>query len=112
VLDFDEMAGGRKPETPAELRQHVRESLAIIRWLRGTLDWQLAAIIHTGGKSLHAWFHTPRPEVLQTLRSTANAFGIDAGLVGHPEHPCRLPGQTHSKTGKSSHVLWLQTADR
>jgi hypothetical protein len=28
-------------------------------------------------------------------------------LIGHPGHPCRLPGQRHTKTGGISRVLWL-----
>jgi hypothetical protein len=44
--------------------------------------------------------------VLQSLHDAA-ALGIDAGLVGRPEHACRLPGQRHEKTGNMSRVLWL-----
>src|SRR5690606_34652912 len=43
VLDFDEM-DGRKPETPAEIEEHVAASLALVRWLREGLRWQLAGI--------------------------------------------------------------------
>jgi hypothetical protein len=107
VLDFDGF-GGVKPVTPAEKDAHLRDSLAMIRWLREGLHWQLRAILHTGGKSLHAWFHTPEPAVLESLRSTATALGIDAGLIGRPEHPCRLPGRRHAKTGGWSQVLWLR----
>jgi hypothetical protein len=108
VCDFDEL-DGRKPETTAELEEHVRASLAITRWLREALRWELAAIVWTSGKSVHSWFHSPPAEVLQSLKATAGALGIDGGLIGRPEHPCRLPGQRHSKTGGMSRVLWLQT---
>jgi hypothetical protein len=107
VLDFDGF-DGVKPHTPNELREHFRASLALIRWLREDHHWQLSAIVATGGKSLHAWFQLPPSPVLQSLRETAAPLGIDAGLLGRPEHPCRLPGQVHSVTGRSSHVLWLQ----
>jgi len=95
VLDFDGL--------------DVPSSLAIVRWLREGQYWQLAAILWTGNKSLHAWFKTPAPDALESLRVTANAFGLDAGLIGRPEHPCRLPGVVHEKSGQRSTVLWLQT---
>ena len=106
VLDFDGF-DGHKPETPAEIDQHVSDSLAIARWIRDGLQWQLAAIVWTGSKSIHAWFHTPPHAAVQSLKSVAVDFGLDAGLIGRPEHPCRLPGQRHEKTGGMSRVLWL-----
>jgi hypothetical protein len=108
ILDFDGF-DGIKPETPDQIRTHIEASLALIRWLREGLSWQLAAIVWTGGKSLHAWFHAPSNEILQTLKIVASDLGIDAGLIGRPEHPCRLPGHPHNKTGHLSRVLWLQT---
>ena len=107
VLDFDGL-DGRKPQTPEEIEAHLRTSLAMIRWIREGLHWELAAILFTGSVSLHAWFHAPPQDVLESLRNTAATLGMDAGLIGHPEHPCRLPGQRHSKTGGMSRVLWLQ----
>jgi hypothetical protein len=107
VLDFDGF-DGLKPEKPDEIDKHRLDSLALVRWLREGLHWQLAAVVWTGSKSIHAWFHNPPLVVLQSLRSAATALGIDAGLIGRPEHPCRLPGQQHEKTGGMSRVLWLQ----
>jgi hypothetical protein len=106
ALDFDGL-DGISPKTPVELAAHIAGSLATVRWLRERLEWSLAAVLWTGGKSIHAWFHTPPPAALRSLRDTAGALGIDAGLVGRPEHPCRLPGQRHQKTGKLSQTLWL-----
>jgi hypothetical protein len=108
VLDFDGF-DGVKPETPEQLRAHLRGSLAMIHWIYKGLEWDLAAILWTGGKSLHAWFHTPLPEVLRSLRETAEPLGMDAGLIGRPEHPCRLPGHRHEHTQKLSRILWLQS---
>lgn len=107
VLDFDGLPGAT-PRTSAEIRQHVEESLAVAKWIRDDLHWRLAAIIWTGGKSIHAWFISPPTAALQSLRLTAAALGIDSGLIGRPEHPCRLPGQRHPKTGNMSRVIWLQ----
>ena len=107
VLDFDGF-DGVQPCTAAEHREHIDGSLALVRWLRDDLDWPLAAMLWSGSKSIHAWFHTPPPDVLESLRKTSTALGIDPGLIGRPEHPCRLPGHIHPKTGMRSRVLWLQ----
>jgi hypothetical protein len=107
VLDFDGF-DGKAPQSREEVTNHLKMSLAVARWLRDELGWTLAALIWTGGKSLHAWFHTPRTELVKELREGAGPLGLDAGLIGRPEHPCRLPGQVHSKTGKLSRILWLQ----
>jgi hypothetical protein len=108
VLDFDGF-DRKAPGTPEELHEHIAASLAITRWLREDLAWKLAAVIFTGSKSVHSWFHTPPPEALQSLRATAGPLGIDSGLIGRAEHPARLPGQRHDKTGGISRVLWLQS---
>jgi hypothetical protein len=108
VLDFDGF-DGIKPVSPEELQGHVRASLSLIRWIREGLRWQLAAILWTGSKSMHAWFRTPPPDVLRSLKVAASALGLDAGLIGDGAHPCRLPGHVHEKTGKMSRVLWLDT---
>jgi len=107
VLDFDGF-DGHKPATPAEIEAHVLASLALVRWLRDGQHWRLAALVHTGGKSVHAWFHSPPTAVVQSLKAPADALGIDQTLIGHPAHPCRLPGQRHEKTANLSRVLWLQ----
>ena len=109
VLDFDGY-DDIPPNTPEEIERHFSASLAIIRWMREPMQWQLAAILHTGNKSLHAWFHTPPTNVLSSLKPVASSLGMDAGLIGRAEHPCRLPGHFHAKSGKPSRVLWLQEA--
>ena len=110
VLDFDGF-DGIHPSTPEELQRHLHTASALIRWLREQLFWKLAAVVSTGGKSVHAWFHTPTPEVLDSLKTAAIPFGLDPGLIGRPEHPCRLPGHAHSKTGNLSRVLWLRQSE-
>jgi len=107
VLDFDGF-DGVKPDGQVKIDEHVRGSLALVRWMCEVLSWDLAALLWTGGKSVHAWFHTPPVDVLAELRYAASALGLDAGLIDHPEHPCRLPGQVHSRTEERSRVLWLQ----
>ncbi|BCU76555.1 hypothetical protein llg_12700 [Luteolibacter sp. LG18] len=107
VLDFDGL-DGIHPVTPAEHEAHLHHSLAIIRFLRREMGLTLAAILHTGGKSLHAWFDTPPPPVLASLKDHAPLLGLDAGLIAQPAHPCRLPGHKHHKTGRVGEVLWLR----
>ena len=107
VLDFD----GRKdwkPRDQADLDRHITESLAIVRWLYEYRRWNLAAIVHTGNKSIHAWFAHPGEDLVAGLRESLDVLGIDQSLIGHSEHPARLPGQVHAKGGKTSRVLWLR----
>jgi hypothetical protein len=108
VLDFDGIPG-MPPPHGTELKKHIADSLALTRWLREREGWDLAAIIWTGSKSLHCWFHSPPPSVVKSLSTVATALGMDAGLIGRPEHPCRLPGQPHAKTGNLSKIIWLQS---
>lgn len=107
ILDFD---GPKewKPRDQADLDRHIAESLAIVRWLKEDRLWSLAAIVHTGNKSLHAWFEHPGDALVDSLRPVLDLLGIDKSLIGHPEHPARLPGQVHDKSGIMSHVLWLR----
>lgn len=107
VLDFDGF-DGIAPKTPEQREAHIRASLALIRWLREDLRWNLSAIVYTGSKSVHAWFRAPAQDVLASLTAVANPLGLDAGLIGRPEHPCRLPGHIHEKTGVRSEVLWMK----
>lgn len=93
VLDFDELS---QPE-----------AMAVVRWLREDRGWRLAAALWTGSKSVHAWFHAPGPVIQASLRVVAPSWSIDTSLLGAPEHPCRLPGHKHEKTGNVSTVLWL-----
>jgi hypothetical protein len=93
VLDFDGLARD--------------EALAVVRWLREELHWRLASMIWTGNRSIHAWFSHPGEECVAALRTTARILGIDKTLIGAPEHPCRLPGQVHLKSGNPSTLLWL-----
>jgi len=99
---------GWTPRDQADLDRHIDESLAITRRLKDDRHWNLAAIVHTGNKSLHCWFDHPGETILDGFRETLPVLGIDPSLIGHPEHPVRLPGQVHDKSGNKSRVLYLR----
>jgi len=105
VVEADE-AIGHKPATPAERAENIRRNLCLLRWLREELQWNLRAVIHTGGKSCHGWFDRPPPEHISELKAIAPALGIDASVFT-PAHPVRLPGMRHEKTGRNSRLLFL-----
>ena len=65
----------------------------------------IAAIVDTGGKGLHVWFYTRDCDPVGIKILTEN-LGLDASLIGNPEHPCRLPNAIHQKTGKRAELLW------
>lgn len=106
VLDFDEL-DGVKPTTEADKSALVTHALAVTRWLVTKRGSRLAAIVHSGNKSLHVWLESDSIAA-DELQDAHKVLGIDAGLVGHPAHPCRLPGQVHEKSGERSRVLWLK----
>lgn len=107
VLDFDGL-DGIQPQTPEQKMELVNAGLALTRWLRDVLHWQLAAILLTGSKGAHVWFRTPPSPILDSLNTVHREFGLDSKLIGHPAQPCRLPGHAHPKTGNLSRVIWLQ----
>ncbi|MBS0661235.1 MAG: hypothetical protein JSR82_23710 [Verrucomicrobia bacterium] len=80
---------------------------ALFAWLR-SIGLRQRAVIDTGGKSLHGWFDRPADDLLSALRTRADALRIDAGLLDRCAwSPLRLPGCTHSRTGKPARLLFL-----
>lgn len=106
VLDFDEL-DGVKPTTEADKSALIAHALAVTKWLVTVHGAKLAAIVSTGNKSLHVWLDAD-PINTDQLREAHEVLGIDAGLLGYPAHPCRLPGQLHEKSGELSRVLWIK----
>jgi hypothetical protein len=106
VFDFDGF-DGKAPTTPEEVDQLVRGALAIIRMFREALHWDLASIVWTGNKGLHAWFECPCPAVVNSVREVVAPLGLDPKLLDAGQQPCRLPGHMHPKSGKVSEVWWL-----
>lgn len=65
------------------------EMCAVFRWCRQFM--RLRAIVDTGGKSFHAWFDAPPPEIESELRIILPTLKMDKSLFDLA-HPCRLPG--------------------
>ncbi|HWB01999.1 MAG TPA: hypothetical protein VG796_03180 [Verrucomicrobiales bacterium] len=105
VVEADE-AIGRKPVTAADRAENIRRNLCIHRWLKEDLRWPLHALVHTGGKSCHAWFQRPPEADIDDLKAIAPALGIDSSVFT-PAHPVRLPGVAHEGTGGRSRLLYL-----
>jgi len=108
VIEADK-AIGRTPVTDKEKDLNRAANAALIRWCREGLGMQLAAIVDTGHKSLHAWFKRPSQRCIEELTEIAPVLGMD-DLLAKPTQPVRLPGFIHEKSQRKSRLLWL--ADR
>ena len=67
------------------------DTAAVFRWLRDGVGLHLAAVIDTGGKSLHGWFTVPEPELEKSLRIALGALDFDDSMF-RSSQVCRLPG--------------------
>ena len=77
---------------------------AVFRWTEQFA--KLRAIVDTAGKSLHAWFEIPAPDVLAQLEIILPQLGGDAAMFV-PSQPCRLPGAHRPDTGRIQSLLYL-----
>ena len=71
----------------------------------------LAAVIHSGGKSLHGWFYAyAQPEEsLRRFMLYAASLGADAALFRNPSQFVRMPGGQR-ENGARQHVLYFDPA--
>lgn len=67
----------------------VDQMCAIFCWMRQFMT--LRAILHTGGKSLHAWYDFPDAKDFETLKIALPELGCDEHLFT-PSQPVRIPG--------------------
>lgn len=72
---------------------------------------KLKAIIHSGNKSLHAWFERPADDVLDQLKVILPALGIDLAGLDRPAQPYRMPGFARETGGGFTGLLWLDRKD-
>jgi len=78
---------------------------AIFAYLQRRLHYQLHCIIDTAGKSLHAWFESPRDEVRERrLKAGLVVFGCDPKVFTYSQ-PVRVPGAW--RDGKLQRLVWV-----
>lgn len=77
---------------------------AIFRWLDKKVGLTLRAVVDTAGKSLHAWFDYPAPEVIADLKLVLPELGCDPKLFT-PSQPVRMPGAV--RDGKYQKLIYL-----
>jgi hypothetical protein len=86
----------------------LRQQTALIFHLRQT--WPLAAVVYSGGRSLHAWFRWLPiwdTEKAQTeLREHLQSLRCDPSSVSGVQ-PCRLPGVLRPETLRWQTLLYL-----
>jgi hypothetical protein len=84
VIETDEIGEGKMYASKDEF-------CSLIRWLQEACGWQLAAIVDSGRRSLHAWFRHPGETDMATMAEHATALGLDSKF-SEPSQPWRLPG--------------------
>jgi hypothetical protein len=69
---------------------------------------ELVAIIHSGNKSLHAWFRRPtEPVVMAELERIMPQLGADPAGLRNPAQPFRMPGFKREDSERYTGLLWL-----
>ena len=69
---------------------------------------ELGAIVHSGNKSLHAWFRRPtEPVVMAELQRIMPQLGADPTGLTNAAQPFRLPGFKREDSDRSTGLLWL-----
>ena len=77
---------------------------AVFRWLNEKVDLPLGATVDTAGKSLHAWFFYPPPDVVDELKLVLPVLGCDPKLFTASQ-PVRLPGAL--RDGRHQKLVYL-----
>lgn len=97
-------------ENQSERRSLVLESdtlgeqvFPVFKWLKQAL--RLRAIVYTGGKSFHAWFDPPPPELEKELREAAESLQLDPAMFTNAT--TRLPGVIRPDTGRNQELAYL-----
>ncbi|MCE0522042.1 MAG: hypothetical protein LV480_03945 [Methylacidiphilales bacterium] len=83
------------------------EFCSLIRWLREACGWQLAAVVDSGRRSLHAWFRHPGDVDMTQLAEHDAALGLDSKF-SEPSQPWRLPGVKREGSGTRQSLVYLE----
>jgi len=82
----------------------INDQPALIKFLHTFMT--LRAIVHSGGKSLHAWFDRPTDSVLTQLRSIMSELGLDMD-ASRDVQAIRMPGVLREDTGNVQQLYYL-----
>jgi hypothetical protein len=83
---------------------------AIFAYLRRRLRYPLHCIVDTAGKSLHAWFESPRSKLLESrLKAGLEVFGCDPKVFTYSQ-PVRVPGAW--REGRLQKLVWVRASPR
>jgi len=85
------------------------ETCAVFRWLKEACDWGLAAVVDTGGKSLHGWFRSP-DEDLEEAKIVLGELGCDTKMFT-PSQPVRIPGIMREDGGGMQKLIYFDPAE-
>ena len=99
VIETDEIGYGK-------LYGDKDEFCSLIRWIREACEWHLAAVVDSGGKSLHAWFRHPGAADVQQLAEHAVELGLDKKFA-EPSQPWRSPGVRRENTATLQCLVYL-----
>lgn len=76
-------------------------------------EWPLAAVVYSGGKSLHGWFRWQEAwntkEALMELKARLKTYHCDTACLT-PSQPYRLPGVMRPETLKFQSLIYLNHA--
>ena len=103
VIESDAIGDG-------ELYANKDEFCSLIRWLREACGWQLAAVVDSGRRSLHAWFHHPGYVDVTQLAEHAAVLGLDSKF-SEPSQPWRLPGVKREGSDTRQHLVYLNLGE-
>jgi len=110
---FKSGAHSRSKETALARRHWVMESdnlsqgqaASVFWWVKERLQLPLRAVVHSGNKSIHAWFAVPGLEQTEELNEVMAVAGMDLKVLKTISIPVRLPGWQRQDKGKMMQAL-------
>jgi hypothetical protein len=81
------------------------DSCAVYNWCRSFM--RLRALIHSGKKSIHAWFDFPGQAMFELFRVIAPGLQMDMQVFNTASQPVRIAGAYRKDTGRWQHLIWF-----